>query len=651
MDNPDTPLFRRLTNERRAEVEETYALWDRVAYRTKDDLQEVLEAVIAAIPYVPKRYAPAVVNALVSLARDEAYLSYLPPRDVSGLTLAEFASHRNFLHKKLVYLQRRDAYQRLIVDVLTNIFEPIIENLPDSDDDSPFCAPLILTVPEPKRWVQHIYECLHRPELIERGIFDPISVVLSRNLAHASGFDPNDVNPKKPIVYPAHSTLKTSELLDVYLRDTVFYDLFQLQVPLSMGDRFSHMHVLGGTGAGKTTLLENIILHDLKSPHRPALVIVDSQGDLIRKISHLKLWEDNDDFILISPKDVAHPPALNVFDVNQDRLGKYDQATREQVIAGVIQTFDYLFSGLLGADLTAKQNVFFKYVARLMLSLPETIGRNATILDMLALMDDPSPYQDAIKLLPPIQRSFFERDFSSKTFVQTKEQIRYRLHAIIENPTLARLFTSPTTKVDLFSALNDGKVILVDTAKDFLKGSSAHFGQIFISLVLQAVLERAAIPREKRRDTFIIVDEAAEYFDSNIDDLLTEVRKFNCGCVFAHQYLDQCTGALRASLAANTTIKFAGGLSASDARAMAPEMRTTADFILGQPRLHFAAHIRNVTSQAVSVPVIVGQLDKEPTLSVEAYEAMLARNRERVAYQPEAHAAPKPATQEMSDDY
>src|SRR5262249_21274107 len=149
---------------------------------------------------------------------------------------------------------------------------------------------------------------------------------------------------------------------------------------------------------------------------------------------------------------------------------RYDEMAKEQVTAGVIQTFDYLFAGLLGADLTAKQGVFFRFVARLMLALPETLGRNATILDMIALMDDPTPYQQAIESLSPIQRTFFERDFVGKTFVQTKEQIRYRLNAILENPTLARLFTSPETRIDIFQLLNDGGIILVDTAKDFLKG-------------------------------------------------------------------------------------------------------------------------------------------------------------------------------------
>ena len=276
--------------------------------------------------------------------------------------------------------------------------------------------------------------------------------------------------------------------------------------------------------------------------------------------------------------------------------------------------------------------MFFRYVARLMLSLPETLDRNATIMDLLAMMDDPVPYRPAIERLPPIQRDFFLRDFTSKTFQQTKEQIRYRLQAIIENPTLARLFSSPDTKVDVFRELNRGSIILVDTAKDFLKDGSSTFGRIFISLTLQAVLERAAIPEQRRRPSFLFVDEAASYFDSNIDDLLTEARKYHCGCVFSHQYLDQASSSLKASLAANTGIKFASGLSAQDARSMAPEMRTAADFILSQPRLRFAAHIRHVTPHAVSIPVEPRQ--PLPELSEAALKSLLERNRKRVSLGP-----------------
>jgi hypothetical protein len=244
--------------------------------------------------------------------------------------------------------------------------------------------------------------------------------------------------------------------------------------------------------------------------------------------------------------------------------------------------------------------------------------------------------------LPPIQRQFFEKDFFSKSFNATKEQIRYRLNAIIENPTLARLFTAPVNRLDLFSELNNGSIILVDTAKDFLKGGSSHFGRIFISLVLQAVLERAAIPDRKRRPAYLIVDEAAEYFDSNIDDLLTQARKYKLGCVFAHQFLDQCTPSLRASLAANTSIKLAGSVSTADARSLAPDLRTTSDFIVNQPTLHFACYVRNMMPTAVSLAVPYGTLEREPRLSHDAYRSLMAQNRDRVSIPSAASPASEP---------
>ncbi len=472
---------------------------------------------------------------------------------------------------------------------------------------------------------------------MEAGLFVELFRTMYLNLCTESGIiDPYE--PKKPFKRPSQSDAPLDEIVKTYFKGTPFLDFFLAPIPLKFTheERYSHMHVLGGSGAGKTTLLQNLILSDLQSEDPPSMVIVDGQGDLINKLSHLALFDPDygalaSRLVVISPKDIQYPPALNIFDVNRERLGKYDEAAKEQVVAGVIQTFDYLFAGLLGADLTAKQGVFFRFVARLMLALPETMGRNATILDMIDLMDDPAPYRKAIESLPSIQRNFFERDFASKTFAQTKEQIRYRLHAILENPTLARLFTATETKIDIFDVLNNGGIVLVDTAKDFLKGSSAHFGRIFISLVLQAVLERAVIPEHKRRATFLIVDEAAAYFDSNMDDFLTEARKYKCGCVFAHQFLDQATSSLRASLAANTSIKMAGGISTTDARALASDMRTTPDFILSQRRLHFACHIRNITPNAVSIPVPVGALEDHPRLSDEAFDRLRELNRIRVS--------------------
>jgi hypothetical protein len=187
--------------------------------------------------------------------------------------------------------------------------------------------------------------------------------------------------------------LPPDQLTNQYL-GTPFTRYSTVPLKFTHEDRYNHMHILGGTAAGKTTLLKNLILHDLSSEHPHALVIIDGHCDLIREVSHLAVFSNRlrNRFVLITPKDIKYPPALNVFDVNRSRIEGYDELTKEQVTAGVIQTFDYLFSGLLGADLTAKQGVFFKYVARPCL-LPES--RNATILDMLYLMQDATPYRAA----------------------------------------------------------------------------------------------------------------------------------------------------------------------------------------------------------------------------------------------------------------
>ena len=123
-----------------------------------------------------------------------------------------------------------------------------------------------------------------------------------------------------------------------------------------------------------------------------------------------------------------------------------------------------------------------------------------------------------------------------------------------------------------------------------------------------------AIPPEQRRPAFLIIDEAADYFDANVDALLTQVRKFKLGLVFAHQYLDQLDGGLRASFAANTAIKFAGGVSDKDARALAPDMRCKSEFITAQRKhddhTNFAAFVRNLTPTALSLTVPFGTLDR-----------------------------------------
>jgi hypothetical protein len=634
-----TPFFRRFfgtevdremrdLRQRYAEVAECQRLHGR-------DKEQLVAKVMSYCYEVPQLLHDPIEKCLRTILDAEDMMFSMPPLR-SSMTLIEQTRLSNLLARKKTYFDRQKEFDDKLLEALVPALTGIGEALPEMQAPSPFTIPLIYALANPKTWVSQIITHFYDRDYDDRGLFTGLIKAYTDNIYAVSGTTPDGT---KPLIFPEEAKLPLNELTERYLRGTPFLDLYQTPVPLKLSyrERYTHWHAVGGTGAGKTSLLETLIFNDLKTDDPPSIVVIDSQGDLINRLTKLEIFSQvmgekfYDKVVLITPKDVKHPPAINIFDVK--RLDAYDEVTQEQVLAGVLQTFDYLFDGLLGADLSAKQGVFFRMVARLMLSLPKTMGRPATILDMMQLMDDPTPYLPAIRSLPRIPREFFERDFlrPKSIFQKTREEVRYRLQAVIDTPAFERLFTAPSTKVDFFDLLNKGSVVLIDTAKDFLKDDSGKYGRVMISLILQAIMERAALPREQRKPTFIFIDECHEYFDDTIDDFLTEVRKHNCGIVLGHQYLDQASHKLRASLAANTGIKFASKVSISDARAMAPDMRTTPDFILDQPDLHFAAHIRNVTPAAVSIPITPGLLDREPKVSDNAYHYFRAANQFRIS--------------------
>ena len=182
--------------------------------------------------------------------------------------------------------------------------------------------------------------------------------------------------------------------------------------------RYEHMHVVGGSGHGKTQLLQRLILHDLQREQPPALVIIDSQGEMLRKIQWLSLFAEGgrlaDRIIVIDPEDVDHPPALNMFDMKPARLERYSQAINEQIEASIIETFNYVF-GALAAELTSRQNTTFAFVTKLMLAVPgATIHTLRELFEDNATSIDGSPFADHIRKLDPTSQAYFQNQFFTR---------------------------------------------------------------------------------------------------------------------------------------------------------------------------------------------------------------------------------------------
>ena len=376
-------------------------------------------------------------------------------------------------------------------------------------------------------------------------------------LVHTSSFN------RQPKYAKDVDASNPERLIQTYLGRTPICDFFDQSVDFAIpiDVRFGHHHIVAGSGHGKTQTLQHLIASDLEAVAygERSVVVLDSQGDLINNISNLAAFAPGgplaDRLVIIDPTDIEYPVSLNLFDVGQDRLGTYAPLERERLTNSILELYDFVLGSLLDAQMTQKQSVIFRYVTRLMLHIP-----NATIHTLRELMEDGAETKFApyIARLSGTARHFFETEFSSKEFQQTKRQVLRRLWGILENQTFERMFSHPQSKLDLFAEMNAGKVILINTAKDLLKESGTEiFGRFFIAMIAQAAQERATIPEQDRMPTMVYIDEAADYFDRNIGIILSQARKYSVGMVLSHQYLGQLDTKLQESFAANTSIKFA----------------------------------------------------------------------------------------------
>jgi len=459
-------------------------------------------------------------------------------------------------------------------------------------------------------------------------------------------FDDNDYNHFKALrdrldanlhrthhtqpIYPAD--YKGADVVDTYLGGTILKDLFTLRTPFAIPEqsRFEHMHMVAGSGHGKTQTLQYFIAKDLADVARgdKSVVVIDSQGDLINTIlASCALPPEK--IVLIDPEDIAYPVSLNLFSVGQDRLAAYNDLERERLTNSIIELYDFVLGSLLSAGMTAKQSVVFRYVTRLMFHIPD-----ATIHTLRELMEPggTAKYQEHIAKLEGTPRRFFETEFDSKEFTNTKTQVLRRLYGVLENQTFERMFSNPQSKFDMFTELNAGKLILINTSKSLLKEQGTQIlGRFFIAMIAQAAQERATLTDRDRMPAMVYIDEAQDYFDQNIGLILSQARKYRVGMIMAHQYLGQLTSGLQEAFEANTSIKLAGGVSARDARTLAGQMSADAEMIQRQPKGTFATFVRGLTERAVPISFPFFVLEKRPQATQEEIDAIREHSRKSYA--------------------
>lgn len=628
---------------------------ERSMFAENDCLQRI--AVLVTAQVFSRTEAPAANDTLIeqigetaiALLRQEVFFGFPAINWDVPLSLEDGVALRNYLERKRHFLLYAPDIVELWCDRFVDMWVALFKHLPDrmfkadTERSGSFdlSTPLVDMLDKPALAVENLLDTLAQDDIEQHALFETLLATVSDNVFTASGIRYEDrATSKKSLLYPTHSREPVHQLPEIYLYGTPFLKLFETEVPVDVADetRFEHTHVVAGTGHGKTQLFQYLIAKDLEqvAAGRASVVVIDSQGDLIDNVSRLAVFGPSgglhDRIVHIDPTDVAYPVALNMFDMNTEAPTPLEQ---EKLLNGVLELYDYIFGSLLGAELSQKQDVIFRYVARLLLMIP-----GANIQHLRRLME-PDGLQEFAAYVPkldsPTARAFFETEFNSREFDATKKQVRRRLWGILENKTFEHMFSFPVSKLRLSAEMNAGKVILINTSKDLLKQTGTEiFGRFFVALITQAALERASIAKSERMPTYVYIDEANDYFqggDQNLPIILEQARKYRISMTLAHQYLDQLDAKLKASFAANTSTKIIGGVSDKDARAFANDMRTSPETITAMRKFddhaEFAISVKNVTGGTMRLRVPFGYMERMASMSDADFAQLRELQREK----------------------
>jgi len=289
---------------------------------------------------------------------------------------------------------------------------------------------------------------------------------------------------------------------------------------LSFPFRTSGVTVIGQTGMGKTSLLRQLVYQDIVDG--TAAIVIDPHGDLVEDL--LGTIPDNrvqDVFVL--EVDPAHPFGLNLY---QKDTGMETDLIVDQVTE--------VFKKLWGVDQWVHIEYLLRNTARTALA-----GDRPTMADIPRLFSDVDFRRSLVRRLNrPMVQAFWDEYESMRPYERAsfRTPLMNKVDRFLSPEFLSRVFTSPTTTVNLQEIMDNGQVLLARFPVGTVGEEAGKIlGSVFLQLIFREALKREN--QANRPRVHVYLDEYGRFATPTTSGLLKQARKYAIGTTIAFQTL------------------------------------------------------------------------------------------------------------------
>ena len=319
-------------------------------------------------------------------------------------------------------------------------------------------------------------------------------------------------------------------------------------------DKRSHVYVIGKTGTGKTTLLTNMILQDIEAGR--GLAFLDPHGDAVESI--YEKVKNNPNVIYLNVPDPDQPYLYNP-------LRSIPKTKRPVAASGMLEIFKKLWKEAWGV----RMEHIFRNCLLTLLDQPQ-----ADLGGILKLLNDKNYRNQAVRNVDnQIIRDFWYKEFAKFSYRYRADAIapiQNKVGAFLANPIASNILTrqegTDKTNLSFRTTMDEGKVLLINLSKGKIGEDASHLlGGLLMTTLGLAAFTRADMLEEKRRDFTLYADEFQNFTTLSIVNMASELRKFRCALVLAHQYLHQLDPDIKEAVLGNAGTLICFRLGAADA--------------------------------------------------------------------------------------